>query len=288
MAKVTDANTYASGQVILECGIEDGEEISGLSSSVFQINCFVDDSKKLKADIVPISQLPEIEPNGSSGTSGGGGGSGNNSSGSGGSGNDIKVFGLSNTRIERYNGEVYIDGLISLPIIKSTETETETEEKESILHITVGINNPTNVELLDELEVVYFDVTTEPSSLLEGQTLYYDDDYSITIPVKYTDFRNAVNDLTTDYALMYRRPLEGEDIGDSAILCCYTKIKEESGNQERYIRTLTNYALLYNPPVLATPSSSITVSTYFDFLYHLNGGLGYQVPFWSVKEVSFS
>lgn len=176
IAKVSDITKNSSGIFTFDCyGVvpaTGSDEI--MTTSVFNVSCGIDDSYKFVADVMPISQAPELTSSDASG-----GGSATGSEGS--------VYGLASITVERYEDDIYVCGLINYP---STDQYIG-------MKVEMKIENNLNFTALDALEVVNLDeVNEEEMQVLEGTTLSVNKSYEFRIGCNLQNFIDGLNNYT--------------------------------------------------------------------------------------------
>ena len=181
IAKITDVSKNSSGLFTLNCyGVKENLK-EMLTTSIFSVGCGLDDEGKIIADVLPITQTPEISASSASGGNGSGGGS---ASGSGEGGTKTGMFGLTSVTIEEYDGEMYVCGLVNFP---ATETYTS-------LEVEMLIEHNLNYSYLEELELVDFTNTNgEYIQALDGAELKKGATYIVSISTSLEKYINAIS-----------------------------------------------------------------------------------------------
>ena len=197
LAKIKDVEKLTSAIFTLNCYgyAEKLDMFEQLTSSVFSVSCKFSNNK-LEADILPITHVQ---------TGGATGGSGDGSGGSGSSGGS--TYGLVNVTIEEHMGELYVCGLINFPAIEMYDS----------CYIDLLINNNTNIDYLNELEMININGVTElnETSLIEGISFPPNKNYKINL-------RTSLNNVIECYD--NKTPLSIE-LHDSVVDRTYTLVE---------------------------------------------------------------
>ena len=181
IAKISDVTKNSSGIFTFATyGVKE-DKLELLTSSVFSTSCGLYNGEII-ADTTPITQAPELTGSDSSGGGSGGAGSG----GATGSGDTAApgTYGLTSIKIELYEGEMYVLGLVNYPSIDLYQE----------LLVELKIENNLNFETLDELiSIDTTDVNEEEMQLLEGTTLLENKDYEFVLKGDLRTYYDNIN-----------------------------------------------------------------------------------------------
>lgn len=175
IAKVDDVAKNSSGIFTVNLyGIDNLGVKSILTTSVFSVSCGLASDGTFVTDVFPITQTPEVQTTGDSGS-----GSSSDAGGSaGGSGASITTYGLSNIRLEYvpYENSIYALGLFSFPAVGILYTSVEVEMK---------IENNLNFGYLED---IYVKEIEDENAVVEGMELEDDITYVTT-------FENTIDNI---------------------------------------------------------------------------------------------
>lgn len=180
LCKITDISTPVNSFIKFIVDQDMGGHITNISNSIFSINVSLDSDdifENLKVDITPITHTPDYL-NLSDSTSG--------SAGSAGSGSS-SVLGLASLTVEKYEGEMWLCGLIN---ISNSGSVT--------ININMELVNPFNIEPLETPEIVILtDVNEEEMQVLEGTTYKKNIPYEFRIGCNLQSFIDGLSNNTT-------------------------------------------------------------------------------------------
>ena len=196
IAKVSIVSKNSSGIFNFDCyGIKADGTHQILTTSVFCVSCGLDGSGKFVSDVVPInhaSKLTSASSDGGASSDSGVGSDGDSGSGGSGESGSVGMYGLSAIKLENFEGNTYVCGLVNFPSVKLY----------TALSVDMKIENNLNYETLDHLEVVNLDEVIYGAEQVvdEGTALETNKEYQFKIRCKLSDYLNIIDNYANEYA----------------------------------------------------------------------------------------